>query len=100
MTTVLQCGMIEVVRARADKNRRCTFSGCGRPLKALGLCTGHHRQHLRGLELRSLRTGPALVLLPGVRVSPDCAAALGERAGLKAREVLEAWAKRQRGKRG
>ena len=34
----------------------CTFDGCDRAVKALGLCSAHHLQKSRGKELKPLRT--------------------------------------------
>ena len=33
----------------------CTFPGCGRPLQAQGLCSGHRSQRYEGRELKPLR---------------------------------------------
>ena len=32
----------------------CSFDGCGRPVRARGICTGHYAQWSRGKQLRSL----------------------------------------------
>lgn len=76
----------------------CTFPACGRRAVGGGLCSAHYNQRARGIELRPLR-GPRgqlgdepQVRLPGLRVSRQCADALGERPAVMAREVLEEWA--------
>jgi hypothetical protein len=38
----------------------CSFSECGRPVRAIGLCTEHGKQKYRGEDLRPIRyKGPA-----------------------------------------
>jgi hypothetical protein len=74
----------------------CTFAECGRPFYARGLCAPHYQQHRAGRVLRPLRVRSSVAGYPRitVRVSPGLRAALGEHPSLKARAILEAWAKR------
>lgn len=53
----------------------CSFSGCGRDIKAKGLCTGHYEQR---------RLGQALELLPADRVVPTCVGPECDRPGARA----------------
>lgn len=36
-------------------DRTCSYPDCGRPVRAIGLCSGHASQHYRGKPLRGLR---------------------------------------------
>jgi hypothetical protein len=63
---------------------------------ANGLCDSHNRQRLREHKLTPLRArGDPLVVL-ATRIPRATLDALGDRPGEKAREVLNAWARRQR----
>lgn len=53
--------------------KKCKYEGCGRPVKATGLCRSHYRMALSGQELRPLKTykrfaSPA----PGKKVCTRC----------------------------
>ncbi len=76
----------------------CTGPKCDRPAVANGLCDSHNRQRLRGRPLTPLRMherGNPLVFL-GTRIPRETFEALGDRPGEKARDVLNAWARRRR----
>lgn len=79
----------------------CRFPGCERPCYARDLCAPHYQQERAGRPLKPLR-GPvsaAGFLRVSLRVSPRLREALGEHPSLKARAILEAWAKRSPSKR-
>jgi hypothetical protein len=74
----------------------CTGPACKEKAYAKGLCNTHWRQQQRGKELTPIRArGNPLVPL-ATRVPRETFEALGDRPGEKAREILTAWAKRQR----
>lgn len=47
----------------------CSFSSCNRPSRLHGMCTAHHKQHVRGKPLTSIRERSP----PGSRVGATCA---------------------------
>jgi hypothetical protein len=69
----------------------CTGPGCARPARAMGLCSSHYQQRVRGLQLSPLRQRPAEPLVTlGLRVPQLVrAAASADPAG--ARAALLAW---------
>jgi hypothetical protein len=84
----------------------CSGPGCIRSARVLGLCASHYRQLHRGRPRTPLR-GPhgsrgdeARAVSFGVRLSEAAAEQLGENLSTRAREILEAWARRQGARRG
>jgi hypothetical protein len=68
----------------------CTSPGCIMASYSRGLCAGHYQQQRRGGAIKPLR-----VVAEGrisVRLSAQAMKRLGKRPGVKAREVIEAWA--------
>ena len=83
----------ELVRAPAVT---CSFPGCGRAVRAKGLCSGHYKAAAERRELTELRERqeqrrPAV----SFRVSERCRAAVKADPDA-AREALERWARRRR----
>jgi hypothetical protein len=74
----------------------CAGPKCNRPAVANELCDSHNRQRLRGRELTPLRERGSPLVHVTTRVPRETFEALGDRPGEKAREILTAWAKRQR----
>jgi hypothetical protein len=70
-------------------------SDCKRPVHSLKLCETHYAEQVRGREFtRDGNVQESKVL--SVRLSAETLAELGPRPSLRARAVLEAWAKAQR----
>jgi hypothetical protein len=73
---------------------------CNRPARVCNpcsLCATHYQQQRRGRALRPIGGDGPRVRLPGMLVSPECAAALeknGPTVYEAARAVLERWATR------
>jgi hypothetical protein len=73
---------------------------CNRPARVCNpcsLCATHYQQQRRGRALRPIGGNGPRVRLPGMLVSPECAAALeknGPTVYEAARAVLERWATR------
>jgi len=85
----------------------CSFSGCGRPARALGLCQTHYKQQRKYGELTPIkpkRQGrEGTVRYAGLSLTAECAAAidrLARKEGVAPNaiitDILEAWAARQR----
>jgi hypothetical protein len=97
------------------KRGSCSFPGCGRPVRAVGLCQTHWKQHKKGKELRPVRRKQPPRMgtrrLSGLSLSALCAAeiereAKESNATLTATitDIIEAWARstlaRSRGPEG
>jgi hypothetical protein len=90
----------------AKGDRVCTFEGCGRPSRALGLCQTHYK-HLRKFgkprAINPKRQGrEGTVRYSGLSLTKECAAAidrLARREDLAPNaiitDILEGWAKRR-----
>jgi len=85
-----------------ERPELCDFTGCGRPFYAQGLCQTHYRQWRTTGKLEPIRPyrtrTPGTVKYAGMRLSPQCAKKLAERAaragisqGAAISEVLEEW---------
>lgn len=92
--------------AKKIKKGVCSFSGCGRPSRALGLCQTHYKQKRKFGEMRPIkpkRQGrPGTVRYAGLSLTEECAAAidrLAKREGVAPNaiitDILEEWAARQ-----
>ena len=88
----------------------CGFAGCGRPVRAVGLCQTHYKQQLRGEELmplalkRAKREGTRRYA--GLSLTEECVSVIKERAkrlSLTANaiitDILEKWARGELKKR-
>jgi len=83
------------MKADVGEAERCCGPACSRGVRADGLCATHYQQQRRGCALRPIGGNGPRVRLPGVLVSPACAAALektGPTTYAAVRAVLEWWA--------
>jgi hypothetical protein len=89
-----------------EKKKVCSFSGCGRPSRALGLCQTHYKQKRKLGTMRAIkpkRQGrEGTVRFAGLSLTRECAEAidaLARKSGVAANavitDILEAWARRQ-----
>jgi len=84
--------------------RVCSVAGCGRPIRARGMCLTHYKQMRKSGTARPIRTyqppRTGTVKLPGgVAVTPECAAKVdgyarehGYTRHRVVTDVLEEWA--------
>ncbi len=90
-----------------DTDGLCSFQGCGRNARALGLCQTHYKQKRKLGTLRPIkpkRQGrEGTVRYAGLSLTEACAAAidkLAKKEGVAPNaiitDILEAWAARQR----
>ena len=87
----------------------CSFVGCGRAARALGLCQTHYKQQRKYGELRAIqpkREGRSgTVRYAGLSLTAECAKAIdrlarsmGVAPNAVITDILEAWAGRQKAK--
>ena len=92
--TQMQENLMEMLDDLVGKDvEACSGPSCYRPAVAEGLCAAHYKQKQRGRPLAPLRERGSPRVLVAARVSADTYAALGGEPGVRAREVLESWAR-------
>jgi hypothetical protein len=80
----------------ASRMETCTGPECEREAVAEGLCPTHYKQRQRGRPLTPIRERGNPLVHFATRLPQETIDALGPEPATKAREVLNAWARRQR----
>ncbi len=87
----------------------CGFPGCGRPVRATGLCQTHYKQQLRRQKLKPIAGKRAkregTVRYGGLSLTEQCVSVMRARAKRESlaanaiiTDILENWARRRQGK--